>query len=279
MKPFLKWAGNKHQIIDDVVSILPAGNRLIEPFVGSGSVFLNTDYHGYVVADINNDLINLYNLVKDEGIDFIEYCRTFFVPAHNDESRYYELRTLFNTTIDTREKSALFVYLNRHCFNGLCRYNSKGGFNVPFGKYDNPYFPEQEMINFNIKSQDVFFVNSDFESFMDSETFAGDVVYCDPPYMALTDTANFTDYAQESFTDDDHIRLVNKAKELRDIGIPVIISNQCTSEVLSLYDEADKIMVLPVQRYMAADGDSRKKVKEVLAIFGNNLILETKRVS
>jgi DNA adenine methylase len=97
--------------------------------------------------------------------------------------------------------------------------------------------------------------------------------------MALTDTANFTDYAQESFTDDDHIRLVNKAKELRDIGIPVIISNHCTSEVLSLYDEADKIMVLPVQRYMAADGDSRKKVKEVLAIFGNNLILETKRVS
>jgi DNA adenine methylase len=277
MKPFLKWAGSKHQIITQIAKSLPSGNRLIEPFVGSGAVFLNTDYHGYVVADINNDLINLYNLVKNEGIDFIQYCKTFFNTENNVEERYYELRELFNSTDDIRLKSALFVYMNRHCFNGLCRYNSKGGFNVPYGKYDNPYFPEEEMINFNIKSQGVYFVNSDFESFIDSETFAGDIVYCDPPYMALTDTSNFTDYAQESFNNFDHGRLLNKALELRDMGIPVIISNHCTQEVLELYEEADKIIVIPVQRYMAADGESRKKVKEVIAIFGNNLILETKR--
>jgi len=135
MRPFLKWAGNKYQILHRIQQHLPAGKRLVEPFVGSGALFLNSDYERYLLADSNLDLINLYNLLKKEGPNFIEYCQGLFVDKHNNPDIYYQYRLEFNTTNDVRRKSALFIYLNRHGYNGLCRYNSKGGFNVPFGLY------------------------------------------------------------------------------------------------------------------------------------------------
>ena len=134
MKPFLKWAGGNYRLIDRIQSVLPAGNRLIEPFVGSGAVFLNTNYKSNLLTDSNPDLINLFKNLQNEGQNFINYCSSFFVPENNNELAFYQFREEFNTTTDIRKKSALFGYLNRHCFNGLCRYNSKGGFNVPFGR-------------------------------------------------------------------------------------------------------------------------------------------------
>ena len=125
-KPFLKWAGGKTKLCDKINTILPKGNRLVEPFIGSGAVFLNTEYKEYYLADTNSDLINTFNYVKNEGIEFINYVNDLFVPENNTKEKYLEFREVFNTTSDTRLKSALFIYLNRHCFNGLCRYNSKG---------------------------------------------------------------------------------------------------------------------------------------------------------
>ena len=133
MKPFLKWAGNKYQIVERIKEVLPAGKRLIEPFVGSGALFLNTDYPAYLLADANPDLISVYRHLQSDGRDFIEACRLYFTPENNSPERFYEFRQRFNTTSDATEKATLFVYLNKHCYNGLCRYNSKGGFNVPFG--------------------------------------------------------------------------------------------------------------------------------------------------
>ena len=135
MKPFLKWAGGKFRIIDRVLDSLPKGKRLIEPFVGSGSVFLNANFEENVLADSNADLIHLYKQIQADGKEFIEYANSLFVSSNNTEVEFYKLRDEFNTTSDIKRKSALFVYLNRHCFNGLCRYNSKGKFNVPFGRY------------------------------------------------------------------------------------------------------------------------------------------------
>jgi DNA adenine methylase len=160
MKPFLKWAGNKHQIVRHIRSILdtlPPGSRLIEPFVGSGAVFLNTRYPRYLLSDVNQDLIHLYQTLQSEGQNFIDYCRSFFVPENNTPDRFYELRVTFNTTQNKTLKAALFLYLNRHCYNGLCRYNAKNGFNVPFGRYSKPYFPEQEMWAFYEKSREAVF--------------------------------------------------------------------------------------------------------------------------
>lgn len=273
MKPFLKWAGSKQKIMPIISNIIPQGSRLVEPFFGSGAVMLNTDFKTYLAADINLDLINLYNILKHEGEPFIQYCKTFFNDENKEESKYYELRTLFNNTTDVREKSALFVYLNRHCFNGLCRYNSKGGFNVPFGKYTSVYFPEQEMIDFHIKSQDVDFIHSSFENVMDM-CYANDVVYCDPPYAPLTETANFSDYVAESFGEYEQKLLVEKTKMLQNYKIPVIISNHDTPIVREWYEDASYLISIPVQRTIAASGTNRKKVKEIIALYVDNIILK-----
>src|SRR5262245_19282765 len=116
MRPFLKWAGNKYQIIERIKAVLPAGERLVEPFVGSGAVFLNTKYPSYLLADANSDLINLYQQLQLGGQTFVDYCRSFFIPENNRADAFYTLRARFNASEDRAEKGALFVYLNKHCY-------------------------------------------------------------------------------------------------------------------------------------------------------------------
>ena len=236
MRPFLKWAGGKYRIVDRIKEVLPEGERLVEPFVGSGTVFLNTDFPQYLLADINNDLIVLYRVLQERGSHFIDYCESFFSPKSNSKDKYYEHRETFNKTSDPILKSALFLYLNRHCFNGLCRYNSKGEFNVPFGRYKRPYFPRREMKFFYEKSQVATFVCVDFESVMGS-LVPGDVVYCDPPYVPLSDTANFTSYSAGKFNSEQQAKLARLAEELAQKGIPVIISNHETTFTKSEYEK------------------------------------------
>lgn len=261
MKPFLKWAGNKYQIINKIKAVLPEGQRLIEPFVGSGAVFLNTHYKHYYLSEINPDLIHLFNTLKSEGLDFITACREYFMPENNTPHKYYELRALFNQTRDPR----LFLYLNKHCFNGLCRYNQDNLFNTPFGKYKNPYFPEKEMLFFHEKSQQAVFACEDFLLSMDRAE-AGDVIYCDPPYAPLSKTSNFTGYYNNSFGFEEQKKLVLKAQECQARGVFVVISNQLTDFTQELYAPAE-IILFDVQRYISAKSNSRQKVQELLGVF------------
>jgi DNA adenine methylase len=162
-------------------------------------VFLNTDYKHYLLADSNPDLINLYRQLSLEGKAFVRYCRTFFTPANNEEQQYYRFRQEFNETADIRRKSALFLYLNRHCYNGLVRYNSRGMFNTPFGRYAAPYFPEREMNEFIRVAGRAEFINTGFQDSM-KKARLGDVIYCDPPYVPMSATARFTDYHTGGFS-------------------------------------------------------------------------------
>ena len=146
-RPFLKWAGGKFRMLDRLAPHLQ-GQKLIEPFAGSGAVFLNLPFERYLIGDINPDLINLYEILKKDPIEFIDYCQNIFTPENNHQKYYLQFREEFNNEIAGRRRAALFVYLNRHGFNGLCRYNKSGGFNVPFGSNKKPYFPEKEMIHF-----------------------------------------------------------------------------------------------------------------------------------
>jgi len=266
MKPFLKWAGGKYRLVERIKALMPAGKRLIEPFVGSGAVFLNVDYPAYLLADTNADLINLYRHLQTEGETFIAYCRDFFCPETNEKNCFYDLRTQFNQTNDLREKAALFVYLNKHCFNGLCRYNSKGQFNVPFGRYKQPYFPETEMHFFWQKAQQAEFVVSDFVVTMDASQ-PGDVVYCDPPYVPLSDTANFTSYSELPFGEKEQRKLGQMAEKLVARGITVVISNHDTPFTQEIYHRANYIDSFEVQRFISCDGANRNKVDELLAIY------------
>ena len=192
-RPFLKWPGNKYRCLNHLLLHLPEAKRLIEPFTGSGAVFMNTQYEHYLLAEANGDLIQLFFYLQQEGESFIEDCFSLFSPESNNKAFYYALRTEFNEARDPRRRAMLFLYLNRHGYNGLCRYNSEGIYNVPFGRYDKPYFPRKEMVAFHQKAQMATFVQSDFRKTFETASI-GDVIYCDPPYSPLEQESNFSTY-------------------------------------------------------------------------------------
>lgn len=265
MRPFLKWAGNKYRLISKITDMLPAGNRLLEPFAGSAAVFLNTGYAANVVNDCNADLINVYVTLKERGPVFIDACKQLFQSDNNMPEAYYRFREEFNMSTDPFRKATLFLYLNRHGYNGLCRYNQDGGFNVPFGRYRKPYFPHGEMRFFFDKAQATDFSCVDFESVME-EAVLGDVVYCDPPYVPLSETANFTGYQAGGFDAKEHLRLARAAERLAARGIPVLISNHYNDFTVETYAQAERI-TFDVQRFISCDGANRNKATEVLALF------------
>lgn len=272
VKPFLKWPGGKYRVLDRIHNHLASdmnapGKRLIEPFVGSGAVFLNTSYKRYLLADSNPDLIMLYQLLQQRGEAFIEACRRYFIAGNNCAARYYRLRERFNKTNDPKLKSILFVYLNRHCYNGLCRYNASHEFNTPFGRYKRPYFPGKEMLAFYYASKKATFIQLGFVETM-KKARRGDVVYCDPPYAPLSRTACFTDYFVGGFGWEQQTELSDCASRLAQKGIQVIISNHHTRHTASLYRNAgastERFMV---SRTISCKPSQRNQVEELLAVF------------
>lgn len=192
IKSPIKWAGGKTRVMPQLLKHLPKADCLIEPFVGSGTVFMNTEYHRYVLCDSNRALINFFRVLTSDTGRLNDTARGMFLGGNNEE-QYYKRRALFNSMqwSDTGKAdaallyAALFLYLNRHCFNGVYRVNQKGDHNVPFGKYAAPYFPENEMRLFAEKANDTkaIFIHSDFRhSIPDVMQLAYDaVIYCDPP--------------------------------------------------------------------------------------------------
>lgn len=268
MRSALKWAGGKKKVINDIASMLPTKGkkRLVEPFVGGGSVFLNLDFDEYLLIDMNQDLISLFNLIKNQSTQFILDAEKFFNSANNQQEKYYQFRQQFNQSSDPYERSLLFLYLNRHGYNGLCRYNKSGGYNVPFGRYKHPYFPKNELEYFAEKSQKATFMQGDFETAF-AQLRANDVVYCDPPYSPINPTSNFTAYAGNSFTDEDQIRLVHCAEKAKSKNIPTLISNHYVDFTQELYKDANKKKLFQVQRSISQKGKGRVKVKEILALY------------
>ncbi|WP_108945194.1 Dam family site-specific DNA-(adenine-N6)-methyltransferase [Shewanella halifaxensis] len=268
-RAFLKWAGGKFKLIEALSAHLPQGDRLVEPFVGAGSVFLNTNYKHYLLCDINQDLINLYKILQQEPDRYIAAAKALFVPEMNEKEAYYKIRTAFNSTKDPFKRSVYFLYMNRHGFNGLCRYNRKGGFNVPFGSYKKPYFPEAEIRAFSVKAQNAEFHCIGYEQAIDM-TQAGDVVYCDPPYAPLSSTASFTTYVGSGFSLDDQALLARQARHTAiDRGIPVLISNHDIPLTRELYHGA-RLDTIQVQRNISQKGSGRKKVDELMALYDDS---------
>ncbi|MCG9740148.1 Dam family site-specific DNA-(adenine-N6)-methyltransferase [Shewanella insulae] len=268
-RAFLKWAGGKFKLVDALTQQLPEGDRLVEPFVGAGSVFLNTQYKRYLLCDINQDLINLYKIVQSTPEKYITEAKAMFVEAKNDKEAYYQVRSEFNQTRDPFLRSVYFLYMNRHGFNGLCRYNSKGGFNVPFGSYKKPYFPEEEIKAFAEKAQVAEFKCIGYEEALDV-TQSGDVVYCDPPYAPLSTTSSFTTYVGSGFSLDDQALLARKSRHTAiERGIPVLISNHDIPLTRELYHGA-RFDTIQVQRNISQNGSGRKKVDELMALYDDS---------
>ncbi|MCU7833779.1 MAG: Dam family site-specific DNA-(adenine-N6)-methyltransferase [gamma proteobacterium symbiont of Taylorina sp.] len=262
---FLKWAGNKRKIIHEILPLLPEGKRLIEPFCGSAAVFLNTNYKKNIISDTNSDLINIFLHLQNEKQEFIEYCRIFFIDENNTADKYYKFREQFNQTKDKKLRAALFLYLNKHCFNGLCRYNLKGGFNVPFGRYKRILLPEDNMITFIKKSQQAEFLLSDFSDSM-RNAGKGDIIYCDPPYVPVNDSNSSFKYEKGGFSLEQQTLIATLAEECAERGISVLISNHLTNFTREIYKNSE-MTEISVQRTISCNAEKRVKASEVLALY------------
>lgn len=269
VKPFLKWAGGKLRIFKTLKKKFPTEvKRYIEPFVGAGSVALNVDYPEIIVNDTQKDLISVYEALKNDGVKFIADCKKLFKPENNKRERFDALKKEFNNkSTDQYRRAILFIYLNRHCFNGLCRFNSKGEYNVPFGKYDKPYCPDKELENCLEKVKKFKIYNKDFREIF-KLVKAGDVVYCDPPYVPVSTTAHFASYDTGGFGLKDHFDLAKCAAEAAKIGTTVIISNHYNFYTKELYEMyGGKIVKMNVARTISSKAEKREPITEIIAIF------------
>ena len=266
-KPFLKWAGGKRQLISQIDKFLPKNyNKYIEPFIGGGALFFYLLPKKAILNDINTDLINSYRIVKDNVNDLIKHLK-----HHKNESDYfYEVRgvdrnpEIYNKMSDV-EKASRIIYMNRCCYNGLYRVNSKGQFNTPFGKYKNPTFCDVKNLKaVNLALQNVKLTNKSFECILE---FAekDDFIYFDPPYVPVSDSANFTSYTKENFGPKDQIKLYELFKTLDEKGCKVMLSNSYSEFILDLFKEYN-IEYLQAKRAINSNASKRGAIKEVLVL-------------
>ena len=271
-RSFLKWVGGKSRIIDQLLPHLPVSDtlRLVEPFVGAGNVFVNTNYKNYLLSDKNSDLINVYVWLKNDLTRLINATKKLF----DNDVDFYQIRTQFNCHLfppSSLERAAAFVYLNRHCFNGICRYNQRGEFNVPSGKYKRVYFPQDELIAFSNKliSVPTDVVVADFTTIIKSAGF-GDVIYCDPPYISGTKNDIFTGYTAHKFnypvTKLLHDLLVHAVQR----GASAIVSNSDNPVVRGIFSEFE-IYEIDAPRSVAANGN-RRSAREIIAVLTPDMV-------
>lgn len=288
MKPFLKWAGGKGQLLREIEQFYPFDNgitKYAEPFVGGGAVLFDILNHyeleAVYISDSNVELINAYRMIRnqiDEVIKLLSVMQTEYVPMAPEDRKVYYLakRSQFNdlkisddekTNLD---KAALMIFLNKTCFNGLYRVNRKGQFNVPIGAYKNPLICDEANLRaISEKLQNVIMVCGDYQEsadFIDQNTF----VYIDPPYRPLTDTANFTAYTENVFDDKEQIRLAQFVNEMNRRKARIVVSN---SEPKNSDSEDDffediysfcNIKRVEAARVINSNSKARGKIKELL---------------
>lgn len=289
VKPFLKWAGGKGQLIKEIEKYYPFENgnitKYAEPFVGGGAVLFDIlskyNLEGIYISDINAELINTYVIIREhieELITLLDKYQNEYVPLEIEERKLYYMtkRERFNdlkvngNKSENIEKAALMIFLNKTCFNGLYRVNKKGLFNVPMGAYKNPLIcDEKNLTAVSEKLQNVKIVCGDYkksDDFIDENTF----VYFDPPYRPLTETANFTAYTENLFNDEKQIELANFVKRIGDKGAMVIISNSDPKNVNEEDDFFDKIYAIhkikrvEATRMINCNSEARGRIKELL---------------
>ncbi len=240
-KPFVKWAGGKRQLISVLDENLPKTfGTYFEPFLGGGALLFHllTRQHGQrcSISDLNSDLVLSYTAIRDRPGDLIASLKIHEKNYHKDsKSYYYSVRQ--SSPRGQIEKASRLLFLNRTCFNGLYRVNSKGRFNVPLGRYTNPNIVNEENIrsvSHTLRSSEVSIKCRDFQAVL-ADAKRGDFVYFDPPYHPVSDTANFTSYTNKDFTCEDLSRLVQLCKKLDSKGCKVLLSNSDSKQVSEMF--------------------------------------------
>lgn len=270
LHPFIKWAGGKTQLLNAILEKLPTNfNRYFEPFVGGGALLFKLQPKTFFINDTNEELICVYKCFQSkELLEELEKELEIHEANHNEEY-YYKIREMDKLNnfkdLPIYIRAARMIYLNKACFNGLYRVNSKGYFNVPFGKKDKiNCFDENNFDNlfkfFKNSNQNI--KNNDFENAV-IEAKKGDFVYFDPPYDVLEEKQTFTSYDKNNFNKDDQIRLFKVFKELSDKGVYVMLSNHNTKFINELYKDYN-IAVVQAKRMINSNAKGRGVVEEVL---------------
>lgn len=268
-KPFVKWAGGKRQILDKLIKYVPEDfNTYYEPFVGGGALFFELSPKNAVINDSNEELINVFRCIKDEEKLTKMSNELNHHEANHSEEYYYKIRNIdrdknkFNRLSDYK-RAARTIYLNKACFNGLYRVNSKGEFNVPFGKKlkVNTYEGQNiGIIHAYLNFNNIKILSIDFEEAV-KDAKEGDFIYFDPPYDS--DTSTFNSYTEDGFSKDEQIRLSNVFKNLSDRGCYVMLSNHNTVLINELYKDF-YIHKITAKRNINSNGKKRGKVEEVI---------------
>lgn len=275
IKPFVKWAGGKNGLINSLISFIPKNfNSYFESFVGGGALFfylknLNIlNSKKIYLNDKNTELINAYKQIKINPNKLLEELE--ILKNNHNKEYFYEIRNLDRDfdfySLSEVFRAARFIYLNKTCFNGLCRYNAKGNFNTPMGSYKNPKIYDKDLI-FSVHEvlKNVLITNKDFEV-VSLKAKRGDFVYFDPPYYPLNKTSSFVSYT-DNFSANEQIRLYKLFKMLDCEGIKVLQSNSNTDFIKELYEDFEIIEVIS-KRAINCKGDKRGKITELI-IRGN----------
>jgi DNA adenine methylase len=269
-KPFVKWVGGKRQLLTQfrLMNLYPPekfdtkNGRYFEPFVGGGAVFFDLLPETAYLSDLNNELVITYNVIKNDVENLIKLLK-----KHKLDKEYFlKIRSQNPEKLSDINTASRFIYLNRTCFNGMYRVNSKGGFNVPFGKYENPLICDENNLRKASKSlKNVEIKKQDYKEVL-KKAKKGDFVYFDPPYYPVSKTASFTSYTKESFLDKEQIELRDTFVELHKRGCFVMLSNSDTPFINKIYSEPKGLRITKVQagRAINSDASKRGKITEVL---------------
>jgi DNA adenine methylase len=265
-RPFLKWAGGKTQLLQQYQPLFPSQfDNYYEPFLGGGAVFFylfQEHLSGFkaVLSDVNEELINMYRCVQTDVDALIKELESH--QAKHDSEYYYQIRAQKNRK--SVKKAARIIYLNKTCFNGLYRENSKGQFNVPIGRYKNPTICNAELLRADsLALQGVKLEVRDFYNVLDDAKTDQDFVYFDPPYYPLSNTSQFTSYSRYNFNEEDQFRLRDVFAELAIRGVKVMLSNSDCPFIRELYEEFP-IHEVSAARSINSKGTHRGKISELV---------------
>jgi len=258
MRPLLKWAGGKRSLVESIIGFFPDDHRIRafhEPFIGGGAVFFTLEPRAGSINDVNPRLMNFYRVVRDSPDEIIEAAKGYTY----DEEAYYRLRERFNKRpTDPVEDAAIFLYLNKTGYNGLYRVNSRGEFNVPFGRYIDPTIVHPRMINRASRLlQGIDLRCGDF-TYLEDVARPEDICYLDPPYQPASKTAHFVDYSAGGFSVSDQTRLRDLCVKLDEVGVHLVQSNSDTELIRELYaDTGFNLTRLRTNRMISSKVSSR----------------------
>lgn len=263
IKPFLKWAGGKTQLLTELHKHIPNSfNKYIEPFIGGGAMFFSLNPYESIIADSNEELVITYRQIKNAVESVIEHLETF---EHNEEF-YYNIRSLNTNELEDSFRAARLIYLNKTCFNGLYRVNKKGQFNVPYGKGNGSFLNKEVLRNANEFLAETTIINGDYLDVLNEFAAEGDFIFLDPPYYPVGKYSDFKRYTKEFFYHDNQVQLKQEFDRLVNIGCKVVLTNSDHEVILDLYSDY-QIDIIETRRMISSNSKTRKG-KDIIVVGG-----------